>query len=171
VEGDGASGASEAQRAKRAADMLDGASRATGAQRSERTEGGASAEEDEAHRAERANVAAAFRRTLGAEVAGWVKDLEPPSHVALIIAPPDLAPALDQTGVPVLSAPEVPAAEAAAMASRLALEEGLLVGPSTGANVVAAYRAAAVRAPTEAILAFALESGERYFSAAMEPRG
>jgi cysteine synthase len=56
------------------------------------------------------------------------------------------------------------------MASRLAREEGLLVGPRTGASVAAAYQAARARAPGEVVLAFALESGERYFSAAMEPQ-
>ena len=107
----------------------------------------------------------AFRKTLGKEVAGWAEGL------SLIVAPAELAAALDQAGVPVLAAPDVPAAEATAMASRLAREEGLLVGPSTGASVLAAFRAAATRAPSEAVLAFALDTGERYFSASMEPRG
>jgi len=110
----------------------------------------------------------AFRGTLGTELAEWVKAAE---GLTLIVAPTELAAALDQLGVPVLAAPDVPAAEAAAMASRLAREEGLLVGPSTGANVLAAFRAAATRAPSEAVLAFALDTGERYFSASMEPRG
>jgi cysteine synthase len=117
-----------------------------------------------------ADVTAVFRATLGAEVAAWVKALEAPERLALIVAPPSLAPALDGAGVPVLAAPEVPAAEAASMAARLAREEGLLVGPATGANVVAAFQAASSRPPSEAVLAFALESGERYFSASMEPR-
>ena len=110
----------------------------------------------------------AFRRTLGAELAAWARTAE---GLSLIVAPAFLAAALDQAGVPVLVAPDVPAAEAAAMASRLAREEGLLVGPSTGANVAAAFHAASTRAPSEAVLAFALDSGERYFSASMEPRG
>ncbi|HEY8210009.1 MAG TPA: pyridoxal-phosphate dependent enzyme [Myxococcaceae bacterium] len=116
------------------------------------------------------DMIASFRATLGAEVAAWVKALEPPTRLALIVAPPFLAPALDGAGVPVLAAPEVPAAEAASMAARLAREEGLLVGPATGANVVAALQAAAARPASQAVLAFALESGERYFSASMEPR-
>jgi cysteine synthase len=124
---------------------------------------------DAAHDTSRAT--AAFRSTLGAEVAAWVKNLEPPANLTLIVAPAELAPALDEAGVPVLATPAVPAADAAAMASRLAREEGLLVGPSTGAGVLAAFRAAATRAPSEAVLAFALQSGERYFSSAMEPRG
>jgi len=121
--------------------------------------------------APRPDVTAAFRATLGVEVAAWIKALEPPPDLALIVAPAELAAALDQAGVPVLPTPDVPAAEAAAMASRLAREEGLLVGPSTGANVLAAFQAAATRAPSEAVLAFALDTGERYFSASMEPRG
>ncbi|HVE85288.1 MAG TPA: pyridoxal-phosphate dependent enzyme [Myxococcales bacterium] len=115
-----------------------------------------------------ADATAAFRASLGAEVAAWLKAL--PARPALIVAPGELAPALDGAGVPVLPAPAVPAREAAAMASRLAREEGLLVGPRTGASVAAAYQAARARAPGEVVLAFALESGERYFSAAMEPQ-
>ena len=47
-------------------------------------------------------------------------------------------------------------------------EGGAEAGPSTG--VAAALRAARERPPPEAVLAFALERGERYFSVAMERR-
>jgi cysteine synthase len=156
----------------RAERQTDGAAATTHSRRAERTKSQADAAVDGTPLAEpSARATAAFRESLGAEVAAWVKDLEPPLRLALIVAPPALAAALDRTGVPVLAAAEVPAAEATAMASRLAREEGLLVGPATGAGVLAAFRAAAARAPSEAVLAFALESGERYFSAAMESLG
>jgi len=115
-------------------------------------------------------AAGAFRATLGAEVAAWARRPDLPARLSLIVAPAELAPALDGAGVPVLAVPEVPAPEAAAMAARLAREEGLLVGPSTGAGVAAALEAARGRPPSEAVLAFALESGERYFSVTMEQR-
>lgn len=115
-------------------------------------------------------VTEAFRATLGAEVAAWVKGLDAPARLALIVAPAELVPALGGAGVPVLEAPGAPAAEAASMVARLAREEGILVGPSTGASLVAAFQAAGARPPSEAVLAFALESGERYFTAVMEPR-
>lgn len=115
-------------------------------------------------------AAGAFRATLGAEVAAWAGRPDLPARLSLIVAPAELAPALDGAGVPVLPVPDIPAPEAAAMAARLAREEGLLVGPSTGAGVAAALEAARGRPPSEAVLAFALESGERYFSATMEQR-
>jgi cysteine synthase len=115
-------------------------------------------------------AADAFQATLGAEVAAWVKALEGPVRLALIVAPAELVPALGGAGVPVAAAPAAPPAAAAAMVDRLAREEGILAGPATGAGLLAAFEAAAARPPSEAVLTFALESGERYFIPGMEQR-
>ncbi|MCB9591614.1 MAG: cysteine synthase A [Sandaracinaceae bacterium] len=50
------------------------------------------------------------------------------------------------------------------MKLRLAREEGLLVGISAGANVVAALRAAATRGPDDNVVTVLCDTGERYFS-------
>lgn len=64
----------------------------------------------------------------------------------------------------------VSAAQAAATARRLARDEGLLVGPSTGANVAAALAIAARLPPTRRVVTLACDTGERYFSLEMEAR-
>ncbi|HZH04768.1 MAG TPA: pyridoxal-phosphate dependent enzyme, partial [Myxococcaceae bacterium] len=56
--------------------------------------------------------------------------------------------------------------EAWAMCQRLAREEGLLVGISTGAQVAAAVALAAELGPARAIYTLACDTGERYFSLA-----
>jgi cysteine synthase A len=59
----------------------------------------------------------------------------------------------------------VSAEDAIAMARRLAAEEGLLVGISTGANVVAALRLAALPATADRlVVTIAPSTGERYLS-------
>ncbi|MFN8632233.1 MAG: cysteine synthase A [Chloroflexota bacterium] len=54
--------------------------------------------------------------------------------------------------------------EATAMAGRLAREEGLLVGISAGANVVAAARIAAELGPGKTVVTVLPDTGERYLS-------
>jgi cysteine synthase A len=57
------------------------------------------------------------------------------------------------------------ALEAIAMARRLAAEEGIFVGISSGANVVAALRVAARdEAKGKVVVTFAPSTGERYLS-------
>ena len=54
--------------------------------------------------------------------------------------------------------------EARAMARRLAREEGIFAGTSTGANVVAALRVAAALGPGRTICTIACDSGLKYLS-------
>lgn len=54
--------------------------------------------------------------------------------------------------------------EAFACARRLAREEGLLLGPSSGANVVAALRVAAELGPEATVVTILCDTGFRYFS-------
>jgi cysteine synthase A len=54
--------------------------------------------------------------------------------------------------------------EASAMAGRLAREEGLLVGISSGANVLAAARVAAELGPGKTVVTVLCDTGERYLS-------
>ena len=54
--------------------------------------------------------------------------------------------------------------EAKDMARRLAKEEGLFAGTSTGANVVAAIRVAETLAPSATVVTLAVDSGLRYLS-------
>lgn len=56
----------------------------------------------------------------------------------------------------------VPTAEAKAMARRLASEEGIFVGTSSGANVVAALRVARRLGPDAAVATIMVDSGLRY---------
>ena len=58
----------------------------------------------------------------------------------------------------------VSTADAKAMARRLAREEAILAGTSTGANVVAALRVAARLAPEVTVATIAVDSGLRYLS-------
>lgn len=58
----------------------------------------------------------------------------------------------------------VSALEAVAMAGRLAREHGLLVGPSSGANVAAALRVAARLGPAARVVTILCDRAERYFS-------
>jgi cysteine synthase B len=52
------------------------------------------------------------------------------------------------------------------MAIRLAREEGLLAGPSGGANVLAAARVAAALPPSHLVVTLLPDGGERYLSEA-----
>ena len=58
----------------------------------------------------------------------------------------------------------VPAADAMAMSRRLAREEGLFGGPSSGANVVAALRLAERLGPQATIVTLMCDSGIKYLS-------
>ena len=60
---------------------------------------------------------------------------------------------------------EVTSEEGEAMARRLALEEGLLVGPSTGANLVAALRLAPQLPSGSVLVTVLFDSGTRYLAA------
>ena len=51
-----------------------------------------------------------------------------------------------------------------AMARRLALDEGLLVGPSSGANLVAALQLAATLAPGSVVVTVLFDTGARYLA-------
>lgn len=59
---------------------------------------------------------------------------------------------------------EVPTAEAKAMARRLAREEGIFAGSSSGANVVAALQVAAALGPDATVVTLMCDSGLRYLS-------
>lgn len=60
--------------------------------------------------------------------------------------------------------------DALAMASRLAREEGLLVGVSAGANVHTAIGLAATMRPDQTVVTILCDTGERYLSVAMPDR-
>jgi cysteine synthase A len=62
---------------------------------------------------------------------------------------------------------EVTSAEAMAMSLRLHREFGLLVGTSSGANVVAALRAARNFGPQAAVVTLLCDRAERYFSTSL----
>jgi cysteine synthase A len=58
----------------------------------------------------------------------------------------------------------VSTADALTMSARLALEEGLLAGPSTGANVVAALRVAERLGPDSTVVTVLCDTGMKYLS-------
>jgi len=64
----------------------------------------------------------------------------------------------------------VSTAEAQAMARRLASEEGLFAGTSSGANVVAALRVAARLGPEATVVTLLVDSGLRYVSTGLYDR-
>jgi cysteine synthase A len=61
---------------------------------------------------------------------------------------------------------QVSSADAQAMARRLAREEGLFAGTSTGANVIAALRVAETLDESATVVTLAVDSGLRYLSTA-----
>jgi len=77
-------------------------------------------------------------------------------HMATALAPGIYDPALADADV------AVGTARGQAMARRLALDEGLLVGPSSGANLVAALRLAATLRPGSVVVTVLFDSGARY---------
>jgi cysteine synthase A len=67
----------------------------------------------------------------------------------------------------------VSTADATAMALRLAREEGVFAGTSTGANVVAALRLAETLSPDATVVTIMVDTGMKYlktFGAALDPR-
>lgn len=62
---------------------------------------------------------------------------------------------------------EVSTEEAASMALRLAREEGLFAGTSTGGNVVVALRLAEQLGPEATIVTVMCDSGMKYLSSAL----
>jgi len=60
----------------------------------------------------------------------------------------------------------VASADAQEMARRLAREEGLFAGTSTGANVLAALRVAERLGPRRVVVTIAVDSGLRHLSTA-----
>lgn len=89
---------------------------------------------------------------------------KPAAHPVAGIGVDFIPPLLDRKLVDEVIAVESRAAFA--MRDRLALQEGLLVGPSTGANVVAAVKIALRLGPDARVYSLACDTGERYFSVA-----
>ena len=79
-------------------------------------------------------------------------------HMKTAIVPGIYDPGLADADVAVSTA------EGQAMARRLALEEGLLVGPSTGASVSAALRLAATLPAGSVVVTVLFDSGARYLA-------
>ena len=69
-------------------------------------------------------------------------------------------PFLDRDRVPEVRT--VDQSDALAMCRRLAAEEGLLCGPSTGLNVVAAIRLAVERGEGSVVATFGVDAGAKY---------
>src|SRR2546428_46531 len=63
--------------------------------------------------------------------------------------------------------PPTPTAESLAMARRLAAEEGIFCGISTGCNVAAALKLARRRPDLPSIVTMANDTGQRYFTTAL----
>ena len=85
---------------------------------------------------------------------------EPGNHAIPGLGPDFLPPLLDLSLVDEVIA--VSDVEALAVAARLASEEGLLVGVSSGANVAAALRIAARLGPGRVVVTILPDSGARY---------
>ena len=82
--------------------------------------------------------------------------IEGAKHMASALVPGIYRPELADRTIPVRTE------EAQAMARRLAREEGLLTGPSGGANVVAALRVAEELSPEALVVTVLPDGGERY---------
>jgi cysteine synthase len=97
-----------------------------------------------------------------------------PAESAVLAGGPSGSHAIDGIGIgfiPPLWEPEqvdelmaVSTAEAQAMARRLAGEEGIFAGTSSGANVVAALRVARRLGPKATVVTLMVDSGSRYLS-------
>ncbi|HKP22583.1 MAG TPA: pyridoxal-phosphate dependent enzyme, partial [Dongiaceae bacterium] len=87
---------------------------------------------------------------------------EPGAHkiegIGIGYTPPMWDPSLVDEIVP------VPTAEAEAMARRLAREEGLFAGTSSGANVIAAIRVGQRLGPDASVATLLVDSGLKYLS-------
>ncbi len=97
-------------------------------------------------------------KTIAVQPESPLHGLEGLKHMATAITPG----IFDQTLV--TETLEVATEDALLMTSKLAREEGLLVGPSSGANVFAAWRVAASLREPALVVTVLCDSGERYLS-------
>ena len=96
------------------------------------------------------------------KVTGFVGDSTDPAPLGDGIGPGFIPPLWeDSTADEVVS---VATAEAKAMSRRLAREEALFVGTSSGANVVAALRTAQALGPGRTVVTILCDSGMKYLS-------
>ena len=96
-------------------------------------------------------------RTIAVQPESPLHGLEGLKHMATAITPGIFDESL------VAETLEVATEDALLMTSKLAREEGLLVGPSSGANVFAAWRVAASLREPAVVVTVLCDGGERYF--------
>jgi cysteine synthase B len=99
-------------------------------------------------------------QTIAVEPNSPLHGIEGLKHMATALVPGIYDPSLADETL------KVQTEEAQAMVRRLAREEGLLVGPSSGANVCAALRVAKTLLPGSVVVTILCDGGERYFSEA-----
>jgi cysteine synthase B len=97
-------------------------------------------------------------KTIAVQPESPLHGLEGLKHMATAITPGIFDASL------VAETLEVATEDALLMTSKLAREEGLLVGPSSGANVFAAWRVAASLREPAVVVTVLCDSGERYLS-------
>jgi cysteine synthase B len=97
-------------------------------------------------------------RCVSVEPDGPLHGLEGLKHMASAMVPAIYDPTLADEKI------AVPTEDAWAMCRRLAREEGLFVGPSSGANVAAALRVARAAGGTPIVVTVLCDRGERYLS-------
>ena len=97
-------------------------------------------------------------RCISVEPDGPLHGLEGLKHMASAMVPAIYDATLADEKI------AVPTEEAWAMCRRLAREEGLFVGPSSGANVAAALRVARSAGPEAVVATVLCDRGERYLS-------
>ncbi|HEY0762773.1 MAG TPA: cysteine synthase family protein [Pyrinomonadaceae bacterium] len=97
-------------------------------------------------------------KTIAVQPESPLHGLEGLKHMATAITPGIFDASL------VAETLEVATEDALLMTSKLAREEGLLVGPSSGANVFAAWRVAASLREPAVVVTMLCDSGERYLS-------
>ena len=96
-------------------------------------------------------------KTIAVQPGSPLHGLEGLKHMATAITPGIFDESL------VAETLEVATEDALLMTSKLAREEGLLVGPSSGANVFAAWRVAASLREPAVVVTVLCDGGERYF--------
>ena len=97
-------------------------------------------------------------RTIAMEPDSPIHGLEGLKHLPTSRMPGIFDPSLADDTV------EISTEAAQAMTKRLAVEEGLFVGVSSGANVVAALRIAQALSPSSVVVTVLCDGGERYMS-------
>ena len=97
-------------------------------------------------------------RCVSVEPEGPLHGLEGMKHMASAMVPSIYDPSLADETV------AMPTEEAWAMCRRLAREEGVFVGPSSGANVAASLRIAREVAAPATVVTVLCDRGERYLS-------